>query len=403
MIPTSITPKSALILIVIAQFLGTSLWFASNAVAPEISILLDDQGLLASITSSVQFGFIIGTLVFAFLSIPDRFSPRKVFFFSAIFAALFNALIPILPLKLELVLIFRFLVGFFLAGIYPVGMKIASDYYQKGLGTALGFLVGATVLGTAFPHLIKGLDLALSWKFIFWTTSGLAALGGGIILILVPNGPFHAPNPKFEIGLLPKLYQNTQLKRIAAGYFGHMWELYTFWAFVPMLIASLAQGQFSDNVNSLLSFGIIAIGSISCGLGGLIAAKKGSEIVAQFALGGSAICCFLLPLIVFLDFSFWIWIPFLGTWGFLVTADSPQFSTMVAQSVPREYKGTAMTIVNSLGFSLTIVSISLGQWLLNWLQIDQMLAFLSLGAVTGLLVFRSLNKKREAPSPSLPA
>jgi hypothetical protein len=108
-------------------------------------------------------------------------------------------------------------------------------------------------------------------------------------------------------------------------------------------------------------------------------------------------------MIGFMEVSTWIWIPFLGIWGFLVTADSPQFSTMVAQSVPPEYKGTAMTIVNSLGFSLTILSIQLGQWLLNWLQVDQMLAFLSLGAVAGLLVFKSLHKKREALSPSLPA
>lgn len=401
--PYSITPKSALILIVLAQFLGTSLWFASNAVAPEISILLNDPGLLASITSSVQFGFIIGTLVFAFLSIPDRFSPRKVFFFSALLAAFFNVLIPILPLKLEWVLVFRFLVGFFLAGIYPVGMKIASDYYQKGLGTALGFLVGATVLGTAFPHLIKGLDLALSWKFIFWTTSTLALIGGSIVLLFVPDGPFHAPNTKFDLGLLPKLYRNNQLKSIASGYFGHMWELYTFWAFVPMLVAYLAKDQFTENFNSLLSFGIIAIGSISCGLGGLIAAKRGSRFVALFALAGSSICCILVPIIGVLGVSSWIWIPFLGIWGFLVTADSPQFSTMVAQSVPPEYKGTAMTIMNSLGFSLTILSIQLGQWLLNWLQVDQMLAFLSLGTIAGLLVFKSLHRKREASSPSLPA
>jgi MFS family permease len=401
--PYSITPKSALILIVLAQFLGTSLWFASNAVAPEISILLHDPGLLASITSSVQFGFIIGTLVFAFLSIPDRFSPRKVFFWSALLAAFFNLLIPILPLKLEWVIVFRFLVGFFLAGIYPVGMKIASDYYQKGLGTALGFLVGATVLGTAFPHVIKGLDLAFSWEFIFWTTSALAVIGGFIVLLFVPDGPFHAPNPKFDLGLLPKLYRNNQLKSIASGYFGHMWELYTFWAFVPMLVAYLAKGQFTENLNSFLSFAIIAIGSVSCGLGGLIAAKKGSRFVALLALAGSSICCILVPMIGFLEVSTWIWVPFLGIWGFLVTADSPQFSTMVAQSVPAEYKGTAMTIVNSLGFSLTILSIQLGQWLLNWLQVDQMLAFLSLGAVAGLLVFKSLHKKREASSPSLPA
>ena len=399
----AISPRSALILIVIAQFLGTSLWFASNAVAPEISILLNNPGILASITSSVQFGFIVGTLVFAFFSIPDRFSPRDVFFFSAILAAIFNLMIPILPMKLGIVLACRFMVGFFLAGIYPVGMKIASDYYQKGLGTALGFLVGATVLGTAFPHLIKGLDLNLSWKVIFWSTSLLAIIGGSIIGFFVPDGPHHKPNPKFDLGLLPKLYKITELKSIAAGYFGHMWELYTFWAFVPMLIAFLAKGQNSDSANSLLSFSIIAIGSVSCGLGGLIAAKRGSKSVAQTALIGSGICCILIPLVVWLELPSWVWIPFLGIWGFLVTADSPQFSTMVAQSVPAEYKGTAMTIVNCLGFTLTIFSIQLGQLLLKWIQVDQMLALLSIGTFLGLIIFKIFDKKREASSPSLPA
>lgn len=399
----AISPRSALILIVIAQFLGTSLWFASNAVAPEISLLLNNPGILASITSSVQFGFIVGTLVFAFFSIPDRFSPRDVFFFSAVLAAIFNLMIPILPMKLGIVLACRFMVGFFLAGIYPVGMKIASDYYQKGLGTALGFLVGATVLGTAFPHLIKGLDLNLSWKIIFWSTSLLAIIGGSIIGFFVPDGPHHKPNPKFDLGLLPKLYKITELKSIAAGYFGHMWELYTFWAFVPMLIAYIAKGQNSDSANSLLSFAIIAIGSVSCGLGGLIAAKRGSKSVAQTALIGSGICCILIPLVVWLKLPSWVWIPFLGIWGFLVTADSPQFSTMVAQSVPAEYKGTAMTIVNSLGFTLTILSIQLGQLLLKWIQVDQMLALLSIGSFLGLIVFKIFDKKRETSSPSLPA
>lgn len=395
MIPPIIKPKRALILIVIAQFFSTSLWFASNAVTSEISILLSNKELLARITSSVQFGFIIGTLIFAFFSIPDRFSARKVFFFSALTAAFFNVLIPIVPLHLESILVFRFLVGFFLAGIYPVGMKIAADYYQKGLGKALGFLVGATVLGTAFPHLIKGFELDLSWKFIFWTTSALSGIGGCIILFFIPDGPYQSSSPKFDLGLLPKLYKNRQLKSIAFGYFGHMWELYTFWAFVPLLVAFLAKNQFTDQVNSLISFAIIAIGSISCGLGGLVAAKIGSRLVAQFALTGSIICCILVPIIGILDTSAWIWITFLGIWGFFVTADSPQFSTMVAQSVPSEYKGTAMTIVNSLGFSLTIFSIYLGQWLLNWLEIDQMLSFLSLGAIAGLWIFKSFGQKRD--------
>lgn len=387
-----ISSRSALILIVIAQFLGTSLWFAGNAVASEIGVILGEPELIASITSAVQFGFIVGTFFYAFFAIPDRFPPGDVFFFSAILAAASNILIVILPFQLEFILSFRFLVGFFLAGIYPVGMKIASDYFEKGLGSALGFLVGALVLGTAFPHLINGLGLQISWKLIFWITSALAIIGGAIIGFFVPNGPFRKVNPKFEIKLLPQLSRINGLKSAASGYFGHMWELYTFWAFVPMIILFLSKGDFSSNQISLLSFSIIAIGGLSCSYGGIISTKIGSEKVALFSLTGSGICCFAILFAPFLPNL--IWIGLLLIWGILVTADSPQFSTLVSQSVPAEYKGTALTLVNSMGFAISILSIQFGQFLLNWIPIDKMLTLLFIGPLLGVLLFRFFSKKK---------
>lgn len=380
-----------MILIVIAQFLGTSLWFAGNAVAPEISQLLDLPGILASITSVVQFGFILGTLVFAIFSVPDRFSPSDVFFFSSILAACSNLLIIILPMQLTIVLACRFMVGFFLAGIYPVGMKIAADYFQKGLGAALGFLVGALVLGTAFPHLLKGLDLNFSWKIVLWFTSGLALLGGVIVGFFVPDGPFHKINSKFDLSLLPKLSKIRALKSAASGYFGHMWELYTFWAFVPMLIIFLNGNDVIQPEDSLMSFFVIAVGGISCAIGGGIAERIGSKKVAQWALIGSGVCCVLVLFVAGLPS--WVWIGLLLIWGILITADSPQFSTLVAQSVPAEYRGTALTLVNSMGFAISILSIQLAHVLLNWLRIDQVLALLFIGPVIGFLLFRFYDRR----------
>jgi len=394
-----ISSKSALILIVIAQFLGTSLWFAGNAVASEIGVILGEPELIASITSAVQFGFIIGTFFYAFFAIPDRFPPGDVFFFSAILAATANILIVILPFQLDFILSFRFLVGFFLAGIYPVGMKIASDYFEKGLGSALGFLVGALVIGTAFPHFINGIGLQISWKVIFWITSGLAIIGGAVIGFFVPNGPFRKVNPKFEIKLLPQLSKINELKSAASGYFGHMWELYTFWAFVPAIILYLSKGDFSSNQISLFSFSVIAIGGLSCAYGGIISNRIGSKKVALTSLIGSGFCCLVLLLAPFL--SNFIWIVFLLIWGILVTADSPQFSTLVSQSVPAEYKGTALTLVNSMGFAISILSIQFGQYLLKWVAIDKMLSLLFIGPLLGILLFRFYSKKKglqiEAP------
>lgn len=285
------------------------------------------------------------------------------------------------------------MVGFFLAGIYPVGMKIAADYFQKGLGSALGFLVGALVLGTAFPHLLKGLDLNFSWKLVLGFTSALALLGGLLIGLFVPNGPFHNLNTKFDIGILPKLSKIRELKSAASGYFGHMWELYTYWAFVPVLILYFSEDGIMDSTVSLLSFFVIAIGGVSCAVGGIIAQRKGSRFVAQFALVGSGICC-LLALFVG-GMPSWIWIGLLLIWGILITPDSPQFSTLVAQSVPSEYRGTALTLVNSMGFALSIVSIQIAQVLLNWIEIDQTLALLFVGPVAGVVLFRIYHKQKK--------
>ena len=147
--------KRILPVIVISQFLSTSVWFAGNAVLPDLVKTLHlPPGYLAHLTSAVQFGFIIGTLLFAIFAIADRFSPSYIFFASALIAALANLVMSIKDLHPGLLLGSRFLTGFFLAGIYPVGMKIASDHFDKGLGRSLGWLVGALVFGTALPHLL---------------------------------------------------------------------------------------------------------------------------------------------------------------------------------------------------------------------------------------------------------
>lgn len=382
---------NALALIVIAQFLGTSLWFAGNAVIPELSEKLGKPELTAAVTSAVQFGFISGTLVFAFLSIPDRFSPSKVFLVSALLAAFFNFLITLIPLQLETLLSLRFLVGFFLAGIYPVGMKIASDYFEKGLGKALGLLVGALVLGTASPYLVKGLGYQLSYESIFWSTSLLAVVGGLLVGFGVADGPFRGPSPKFDWKVLPRLSKINALKSAASGYFGHMWELYTFWAFVPALLFYFTQLEPGTSQNSILSFFVIGIGAISCAVGGFIAEQKGSRFVALVSLGGSGVCCMILGILP-ASMNI-IGILFLIIWGILVTADSPQFSTLVAQATPAEYRGTALTLVNCLGFGLTIASIQFTEWMITVWGIQLAMTFLGIGPIIGIWLFKKFQKK----------
>ncbi|MEM6929417.1 MAG: MFS transporter, partial [Myxococcota bacterium] len=174
------TPFGVLASIVAAQFAGTSPWFAGNAVLPELEAALGITGSIAFTTSAVQLGFIIGTLGLAISGITDRWSATTVFTLAAFGAAGTNLgmLLAYDPFSLVL---WRFGTGVALAGVYPVGMKLAashSDPQRGGLGAALGFLVAALVLGTALPHGLRSLGEVLPWRATVVATSALAALAG---------------------------------------------------------------------------------------------------------------------------------------------------------------------------------------------------------------------------------
>ncbi len=369
-------PKRILPVIVFAQFAGTSLWFAGNAVIPDLVQELHlTEMAVGYITSAVQFGFISGTLVFAFLSVADRISPSKVFLWCAILGASGNAL-TVYSGTFTLLMLSRFATGFFLAGIYPVGMKIASDWHKEGLGKALGYLVGALVLGTAFPHLIKYFSADLPWKIILFATSWFATIGGVVLYFAVPDGPYQGDKGAFKPSAIIQLFKNKNFRSAAFGYFGHMWELYAFWAFVPLMVAyySSVNGNMYGQT-SLWAFAIIGVGGISCAIGGHWSVKSNSKTVALISLVGSGLCCLLAPLMF--DLPFYLFVGLLLVWGLFVVSDSPQFSTLVAQSSDSKYVATGLTIVNSIGFAITIVSIQLINMM--WAQWQSPVVFLVLG------------------------
>lgn len=386
-------PRYTLPIIVFAQFCCTSLWFASNAVLGNlISVFQLPAESLGYLTSAVQFGFILGTLAFAAFTIVDRFSPSKVFFICAIVGSIFNLGIILNANTLFSLITLRFLTGFFLAGIYPVGMKIAADYYEKGLGKSLSFLVGALVLGTAFPHLLSVFESQIPWKGIITTTSTMALVGGLSIYTLVPNGPFRRKNTSLQLSAFLEIFRNTNFRKAAFGYFGHMWELYAFWAFVPLLLGTYNALHPETTLNvPLWSFLIVAIGSLGCISGGYLSVRIGTSRIAFYALLASCLCCLASPLIFTLNS--YLFISFLLFWGFMVIADSPLFSTMVAHSATPKLKGTALTITNCIGFAITIVSIQLLSFVItNWSdQFGYM--FLAIGPIIGLVVLRKQTRK----------
>ncbi len=378
--------KRILPAIVVSQFCCTSLWFAGNAIIPDLIKELGlDSSFLANLTSAVQFGFIVGTLVFAVFTIADRFSPSRVFFLCAIIAALFNMAITLEGIHANEILLFRFFTGFFLAGIYPVGMKIASDHFQKGLGKSLGFLVGALVIGTAFPHLLKNLTMELPWKYVVYCTSSLSVVGGLAMWAFVPNGPFRKKSQQLQLRAFLSGFNNKQFRAAAFGYFGHMWELYTLWAFLPVMLTAY-QHQHPEILFNipLLSFLIIASGGLACACSGILSQYAGTKRVATIALSLSCLCCFISPFFIMHSPPFMLLI-FLFFWGLVVTADSPLFSTLVAQNAPEESRGTSLTIVNCIGFSITIISIQFMKIIAEHVSIKYMFMFLSMGPVLGLI------------------
>jgi MFS family permease len=381
----SAVPARILPVIVLSQFAGTSLWFAGNAVLPDLQ---REWGLAAEalgyVTSAVQLGFITGTLLFALLGIADRYSPRLVFLLCSLAGAAANLTVFAGEGSLVPLLACRFATGFFLAGIYPVGMKIAAGWYRAGLGKALGFLVGALVLGTAFPHLLKALGQSWSWQAVLAGVSVVAALGGALMYLLVPDGPHLAKGAKFDPRALAAVFRSRGFRASAFGYFGHMWELYAFWAFVPVALVACAPGHSV----SLWSFVVIAVGALGCVGGGLVSLRAGSARVAAAQLAVSGACCIVSPLLLVAPPP--LVLAFLVLWGIAVVGDSPQFSALNAANAPRESVGSALTIGNSIGFAITIGSIQLLNSLSDALPVHWLFLLLAPGPVLGLLALRPL-------------
>ena len=383
-------PKRILPILVLAQFAGTSMWFAVNAVMPDLQ---QEMGWPASavgrLTSALQLGFIVGTLVFALLSVADRFSSRRVFLFCALAGALCTLGAWIRVASFTELLLWRAATGFFLAGIYPVGMKIASQWFPKGLGVALGWLVGALVLGSASAHGIRALSVELPWSTVMISVALLAAAGGLILFMVIPEPPnYTASTKKLEWQALASIWTDWRVRASVLGYFGHMWELYTFWVLVPLILATQLDGQSL----SFAAFGVLGIGALGCIGGGWLAKRWGSARVATLQLSMSGICCLLAPWLMSAPLIwFLLW---LAVWGITAAGDSPQFSTLTASNAPKQAVGSVLTLTNCIGFALSIVSIELFTNLAQEQQLATLLPWLGIGPLLGIVAMRPMLGKQ---------
>ncbi|MDP3520748.1 MAG: MFS transporter [Hydrogenophaga sp.] len=389
---SSPVPRHVLPVLVVAQFAGVSPWFAVNAVMPDLQRELGwSATAVGALTSSLQFGFILGTLVFALLAVADRFPARRVFLLCALAGAACTVAAWAMVTNHTALLAWRFATGFCLAGIYPVGMKIASQWYTRGLGPALGLLIGALVLGSASPHALRALSAHLPWQTLMLAVAALSAAAGLLLYALLPEPPHAAARVNsLQWQALATLATDRRLRSSVLGYFGHMWELYTFWVLVPLILGARLQG--ADL--SWAAFVVIGAGALGCVAGGQLAPRLGSARVAGVQLATSGVCCLLAPLMALApDAVFFTW---LLVWGITVAGDSPQFSTLTARNAPTQAVGSVLTLTNSIGFAISIASILLFVELTQTVPLHWLLTGLALGPALGLWALRPLWRSESA-------
>ncbi|GHM99358.1 hypothetical protein WSM22_08480 [Cytophagales bacterium WSM2-2] len=290
-----------------------------------------------------------------------------------------------------MVLTSRFLTGFFLAGIYPVGMKIAADWREGGLGFWLGALVGALVIGTGFPHALNLSPDFIDAKTLTIIVSLLAVVGGILVLAFVKDGPFRKAATRFSFSSVRVIFKHPSFRSAAFGYFGHMWELYAFWAFVPWALVTFKTLNNITFSTPLWSFIIIASGFFSCLVGGQLSGRFGSKKVAVTALMCSGFCCLFSPLAFHLPVG--IFLSSMIFWGMMVIADSPQFSALIAQAAPPEVRGSAITISTCIGFAITIFSIQMLNFMQHQLPVPYLFLLLIPGPLLGLIALYSIKTK----------
>lgn len=372
-----------------------SLWFSGSAVVPALSREWNlSEGAASWLTLSVQLGFVAGTLLSALLNLPDIISPRRLFTLTAIAGAIFNGAFGLFAHDESVAIPLRFLTGMFLAGVYPPAMKILATWFRHGRGLALGVLVGALTLGKAAPYLVNGIG-SQNWRHNVMFVSLLAVVGGLVVLFFVGDGPYALPPARFDWKQAGQVFSNRGLRLANLGYFGHMWELYAMWTWIPFMIrASLSHRQSDPSLAEVASFLVIGCGAAGCVIAGLIADRVGRTVVTSWAMAISGSCCLVIGLLFGAHPTFLLIVA--AIWGASVVADSAQFSACVTELGDPKYIGTALTMQTCLGFLLTTISIELIPRFVNLVGWRYAFMILAPGPLFGVISMLRLRRLPEA-------
>jgi MFS family permease len=378
-------------IIVVAQLLGTSLWFSTNSAADDLTRAwgVGPSGI-GWLTNAVQLGFIVGTLGIAFTGLADRYRASRIFALSAVLGACANAGFALWANGLADGMVWRFVVGLCLAGVYPLGMKLVVSWAPQQAGAALAWLVGMLTLGTALPQGVRVLGAHLPWQMVLLVSSLLALMAAAMVMWL-GDGPHlklrDPSSPAAQANVL-RAFKAPALRASAFAYFGHMWELYAFWTLVPMLIRITdLPGRLGVGSIAGLSFVVIGVGALGCVLGGWMSVRIGSARVAAVALGLSACCCLVFPWVS--EAPAWLLLGTLLIWGMSAVADSPQFSALSSQACPPDAVGSTLAVQNGIGFAITLVAIAMTTSVVDHVGVE-VAWWLLPGPLLGLIALRPL-------------
>jgi MFS family permease len=357
-----ISSRRVVFLLSLAELLAMSLWFTGTAVLPQVTLLWHSDLALGSwLTIAVQIGFSLGAVVFALFNIPDVFSPVTVMVVSAFFAAAANAGFAVAASEPLAAFLLRGLTGFFLAGVYPVGMKIMAGWFQRGRGFALGLMIAALTVGSAVPHAVNSLG-GVPWRGVVLLGSAQAIAGALVVAVAVRQGPYAMPQSRLDFAQILEIVRNRSVRLANLGYLGHMWELYAMWGWIAVIFA--ASAGWSRTQYEAAAAAAIAIGAAGCIWAGSISDRLQDSTEAArvsqrarvtiVAMGASATCCVVGALVFHFPFVLLLLSLF---WGIAVIADSAQFSTIISEVSDKRYVGTALTLQTAVGFLLTAASI----------------------------------------------